>query len=72
MLATFADAFRDTEAIDELERIGQPRARAEYHGADLSKLDPEQMEHLLADTVLKEFKVRLGRIGLDYQTPARP
>jgi hypothetical protein len=72
MLATFADAFRDTQAIDELERIGQPRARAEYQGADLSKLDPEQMEHLLADTVLKEFKVRLGRIGLDYQTPARP
>jgi hypothetical protein len=27
---------------------------------------------VLADTVLKEFKTRLGRIGVDYQTPARP
>jgi hypothetical protein len=30
------------------------------------------MEDLLATTVLKEFKTRLGRIGLEYQTPARP
>jgi hypothetical protein len=30
------------------------------------------MESLLADTVLKEFKTRLGRIGIEYQTPARP
>jgi hypothetical protein len=72
MLATFADAFRDTEAIDELDRLGQARSQADYQGADLSKLEPEEMEHLLADTVLKEFKVRLGRIGVDYQTPARP
>ena len=25
-----------------------------------------------ADTVLAEFKKRLGRIGIEYQTPARP
>jgi hypothetical protein len=30
------------------------------------------MEAVLADTVLKEFKVRLDRIGLTYQTPAQP
>lgn len=72
MLATFADAFRDTQSVDELDRLGQKRARADYQGADLSRMDPEQMEHLLADTVLKEFKVRLGRIGIEYQTPARP
>jgi hypothetical protein len=30
------------------------------------------MENLLADTVLHEFKVRLERIGLEYQTPVRP
>jgi hypothetical protein len=35
-------------------------------------LEPEEMERLLADTVLKEFKIRLGRIGIEYQTPARP
>ncbi len=27
---------------------------------------------VLADTVLKEFQTRLGRIGLEYQTPTRP
>ncbi len=26
----------------------------------------------LADTVLAEFKTRLGRIGIEYQTPAMP
>ena len=30
------------------------------------------MEAVLADTVLKEFKLRLERIGIEYQTPARP
>ena len=72
MLATFTDAFRQTQAVDELDRIGQERVHAQYHGADLGTLQPEQMEHLLADTVLKEFKTRLGRIGIEYQTPVRP
>ena len=72
MLATFADAFRDNRAVEELERIGQPRSRAEYQGADLGTMTPEEMEHVLADTVLKEFKTRLGRIGIEYQTPSRP
>jgi len=72
MLATFSDAFRDTQAVDELERIGQERSHNEFRGADLGALSPEQMEHVLADTVLKEFKVRLDRIGIDYQTPATP
>jgi hypothetical protein len=35
-------------------------------------MTPEEMEHVLADTVLKEFKIRLGRIGLEYQTPVQP
>jgi len=72
MLATFAEAFKDTQAVDELERIGQERSHSEYQGADLGAMDPEEMEKLLADTVLKEFKVRLGRIGIEYQTPAQP
>ena len=72
MLATFADAFRQTQALAELERIGQARIHTEYQGADLGTMEPEQMEHLLADTVLKEFKTRLGRIGIEYQTPAQP
>jgi hypothetical protein len=72
MLATFADAFRQTQALDELDRLGRERVHAVYQGADLGTMEPEQMEHLLAETVLKEFKTRLGRIGIEYQTPARP
>lgn len=71
MLATFADAFRGNQTAAELERIGQERSHTKYQGADLGAMAPEEMEVLLADTVLKEFKVRLGRIGLEYQTPAR-
>jgi len=72
MLATFADAFRNNRAAAELDHLGQKLAHAQYQGADLGTLSPEEMEHVLADTVLKEFKTRLGRIGLEYQTPTRP
>jgi hypothetical protein len=72
MLATFADAFRNNAAVAELERIGQERSHTRFRGADLGVMAPEEMESLLADTVLKEFKIRLGRLGLEYQTPARP
>jgi hypothetical protein len=72
MLATFADAFRQTQALDELDRLGQERVHAQYQGADLGTMQPAEMEHLLADTVLKEFKTRLGRIGIEYQTPVQP
>ncbi|MEO6025944.1 MAG: long-chain fatty aldehyde decarbonylase [Candidatus Binatia bacterium] len=72
MLATFADAFRNNASVAELERLGQERAHARFHGSDLGVLDPEEMEYLLATTVLKEFKTRLARIGIEYQTPARP
>jgi len=72
MLATFAEAFRNTQAVDELERIGQERSHTKYQGRDLGSMQPDEMEHLLADTVLAEFKTRLGRIGLEYQSPATP
>jgi hypothetical protein len=77
MLATFADSFRSAPAREEMkrvrERLGAPeQSEASWQGANLSELEPEEMESLLADTVLKEFKTRLGRIGIDYQTPARP
>ena len=72
MLATFADAFRNNDSVAELERIGQERSHTRYQGADLGAMSPEEMEGLLADTVLKEFKTRLGRIGIEYQTPVRP
>jgi len=72
MLATFAEAFRGNQTAAELDRIGHERTHAVYQGADLGTLEPEEMENLLADTVLKEFKVRLGRLGLEYQSPPRP
>ena len=80
MLATFADAFRNNPMAAEIERLESKAApaaggagrHAEYRGVDLAHMKPEEMEEVLADTVLKEFKIRLGRIGLDYQTPVRP
>lgn len=74
MLATFADSFRGrADEMEETRRIAQ-EAGAEkksqvWHGTDLAKANPEEMENVLADTVLKEFKTRLGRIGLEYQSP---
>ena len=32
----------------------------------------DDLEGVLADTVLGEFKTRLGRIGLEYQSPSVP
>jgi hypothetical protein len=80
MLATFADAFRGNPMKAEMDRLdaeaaggaGLPERHAEYRGVDLAPMKPEEMEAVLADTVLREFKIRLGRIGVEYQTPVRP
>ena len=77
MLATFADRFRDQSAmVEESRKIAQDASGGAkshvWHGTDLSSADPSEMEAVLADTVLKEFKTRLGRIGLEYQSPAQP
>ena len=80
MLATFADAFRGNPMAAEVDRIereaaaagSMPERRAVYHGIDLAHMTPEAMEEVLADTVLKEFKLRLDRVGIEYQTPVRP
>ena len=76
MLATFADAFRNNPAEAEFAKVEQRMQasgmHAQYNGVDLATMAPEEMESVLADTVLKEFKTRLGRIGLEYQSPARP
>jgi len=76
MLATFADSFRRNPMQAEIDRLeaetGMHRSKAQYQGVNLAEMTPEEMEHVLADTVLKEFKLRLGRIGIEYQTPRRP
>jgi len=72
ILATFADAFRNNPAAAEFEQVQHPTIHAQFRGVDLAEMPPEEMEHVLADTVLKEFKTRLERIGIEYQTPVRP
>ena len=76
MLATFADSFRAGPAQEEMARVrelapqnGEP---VKWQGAEIGALEPEEMEEVLADTILKEFKMRLERIGIEYQTPAQP
>ena len=78
MLATFADRFREGAIDAQRERA---RAEAperldvpapEYHGVNLEEASPEELENVLTNTVLGEFKTRLSRIGLEYQTPDRP
>ena len=81
MLATFASIFRhNAAAIQEgrklaremAEASGEETAAPEWHGTDLLTAPAEEIEGVLSDTVLKEFKIRLGRIGREYQTPATP
>lgn len=78
MLATFADTFETAGAtIDEGRNVaaqhgGDDRTATSWHGAELSSASAEEMEAVLADTVLNEFKTRLGRIGLEYQSPKVP
>ena len=74
MLATFSLAFsQNTDAVAEGQRLSAASGAtaSRWHGTDLSTASPDEMEAVLAGTVLKEFKIRLGRIGLEYQSPAR-
>ncbi len=77
MLATFSEAFQGNAAATEEARSiaaaeGAGPETAVWHGTDLAAASPEDMEAVLADTVLGEFKTRLGRIGLEYQSPPVP
>lgn len=80
MLATFADRFRDGTVMAERDRVRAKLGAVldenvpppEWHGVNLRDASPEDLENLLSDTVLKEFKLRLGRVGIEYQTPVRP
>ncbi len=77
MLATFSDSFRgNAPAVEEARTAatadGADLESVQWHGTDLAAASPEAMEAVLADTVLGEFKTRLGRIGLEYQSPPMP
>jgi 1,2-phenylacetyl-CoA epoxidase catalytic subunit len=77
MLATFGAAFRQGPTPEEigerLSKAGVKRtAGEEWQGVRLGEASPEELEGVLESTILKEFKLRLERIGIEYQTPARP
>lgn len=76
MLATFADNFRSSEMKQEVrharEDLQAPAGDAKWHGVNLAQAEPEEIEAVLSDTILKDFQARLGRIGIAYQTPAKP
>ncbi|MCC6226162.1 MAG: ferritin-like domain-containing protein [Microthrixaceae bacterium] len=78
MLATFTDMFSDAgQRMEEAKAIAAQRDEnpldgVSWHGADLMTATPDVMEAVLADTVLGEFKTRLGRIGIEYQSPKVP
>ncbi len=74
MLAAFSDIFSMSgPTVDrQRERLaaqGGPTGPVEYNGTDLTAISNDEVEALLANTVLGEFKTRLGRIGLDYHEP---
>ncbi len=73
MLATFADRFRDGAIAEQRQRMreqtGAPEQSAVWKGIDLAEASPEDLEKTLTNVVLNEFKVRLERLGLEYQTP---
>jgi 1,2-phenylacetyl-CoA epoxidase catalytic subunit len=78
MLATFADTFSEAGAsMVEGRNVAAQHGdgaitKTAWHGADLATASTEDLEAVLADTVLHEFKTRLGRIGLEYQSPKVP
>ncbi|MBW2291349.1 MAG: ferritin-like domain-containing protein [Deltaproteobacteria bacterium] len=74
MLATFADRFRDRGAMAEREKMlamegAESVEHAKWQGVDITEASPEELQAHLSNVVLNEFKVRLARIGLEYQAP---
>ena len=61
--------FLATQTLDEARHVEIFTQRLYDLGVPKNGLESER---LLADTVLREFKIRLERIGIEYQAPARP
>ncbi len=74
MLATFAWSFgqdqKTVENVREMRKSSGKESHAMYHGVDLNQASSAEIEKVLADTVIHEFKTRLARVGLEYQSPA--
>ncbi len=71
MLATFSDSFSNADRKPAPASTAST-ATADFHGTNLATATPEEMEAVLANTVIGEFKTRLARVGLEYQTPTVP
>jgi 1,2-phenylacetyl-CoA epoxidase catalytic subunit len=77
MLLTFTDLFKSSAAaVKEGNRLtreaadaGEDIGRADYNGTNLSGMEADALEDVLTNTVIAEFKTRLSRIGLEYQSP---
>ena len=77
MLKVFQPQSGDDDVQREAERVirkarearGRPDKPVMFQGQDLRNLAPETSRKLLTGSILGEFKVRLGRIGLEYQDP---
>jgi hypothetical protein len=72
MLATFSDSFSNADRKPASGPPAAATASADFHGTNLATATPEEMEAVLANTVIGEFKTRLARVGLEYQTPTVP
>jgi len=77
MLATFGAAFREgpspQEMAERLAKAGiESKGGQDWQGVRLGEATPEELEQVLGDTILKEFKKRLQRVGVEYQTPLVP
>jgi hypothetical protein len=78
MLATFGAQLRQGPSPEEVRKrlaargVAQPEGAATWQGVRLGEASPAELEAALGGTILKEFKVRLERIGIEYQTPVAP
>jgi len=78
MLATFGTQIRQGPGPEEVRRrlaargMASAAGAAAWQGVRLGEAKPEELEAALGGTILKEFKVRLERVGIEYQTPLAP
>ena len=78
MLATFGSQVRQGPGPEEVRRrlaargVPESATPAEWQGVRLAEASPAELEAALGGTILKEFKIRLERIGIAYQTPVAP
>jgi hypothetical protein len=77
MLATFGAQLRQGPGPEEMQKrlaahgVARKDAPATWHGVKLGEASTEELEAALGGTILKEFKIRLERIGITYQSPVR-